>query len=373
MIENEYSTSEIASKIFDLNFNKKKDPGYGLEPDIGSERNINPHNCLKTMLKSRTKDLYKNEKLFKILNSIDKNSIVLLSDNQIPKKTQMTHSGLIQYIYIAWAKELGVILSPDMLFFTIISEFQCEIFHNPETYRKLFTDSQTKKMIIINALTVDSLMSVLSNLAPNHELFDLVTKTTFSTAPAFFDKIMGITFADMASPFYEYCMTRCGIPKISIEGTREDWNKLSISIEKLQTILKNMSNKMDKYLETVIQTIKNIINATFVNPDIQFLKNIFNYRKNPICFSGHSPVVTKGWIRNFYLDTPGEISEYRSHLNCLAYNDKDDPENILYYYYASGLTSSYIVDGFLRPEYTIWHCQIIHPEANLIYDCIASN
>lgn len=78
--------------------------------------------------------------------------------------------------------------------------------------------------------------------------------------------------------------------------------------------------------------------------------------------SGHAKVITDGWIRNFYIPKDfyndeayyeDYVQKYPSHFNCLAYSNEDDPNNILYYYYTCGLSSSRIVDGYLYSEYHI--------------------
>lgn len=352
-------------RIFDLNFKGEPDPGSGIKHEITQ------HHGLRLLFDSR-------KKINKLIHPIDENSIIMLDHSSIPEKTHFTHSGLIQYIYIAWARELGVVLSPDMLFFTIISEIRSDIIGNPKIYRELFTYESEKKDIVLTSLTIESLMEVLSKIVPSRTLFDLATKTSFSTSPPFFDKVMGIIFADMASPYYNYLDTMCGIPKISIEGTLDDWNKLLICVKELRKIFKEIM-RLDSYLNNILERIKWIIDATFFKKkgddtmNKKYFREIFNYRKNPMCGSGHWPIITEGWIREFYITNYNEIDDYPSHLNCLAYSNRDDPDDVKYYYYSSGLTSSRIDGEFLRPEYTIWHCKIVHPEAKTIFNVIASN
>ena len=60
-----------------------------------------------------------------------------------------THAGLIHYFHYCWAKEYGCVLRPDMIWYTIVSNFVELVLKFPEKFRSLFTDSPEKKDIIL--------------------------------------------------------------------------------------------------------------------------------------------------------------------------------------------------------------------------------
>ena len=338
------------------------------------------HTWLQSMFYAKSKLDYLT-KTYDIEKSIDEKSIVILPDSIISDRMDATHQGLMQYVYHAWAKELGVVLKPDILFYTVISEIKNQIMKTPDKYQNLFTGSSKKENIIVFDLTIGELMSVLGDIVPCKELFNLVTKTNFSTEPLYFKQVMGITMADMATSYYCYTTTMCGIPKVIVLGSEYDWMNLTNVVLDLKNIF-NHCKILSKYLSEVFETLNNLVSAAFVTNNNKFFENMFIYYKNPVCASGHAPVIIDGFIKNFYIgyydndNFTGHsqtINRFPSHLNCLPYDNKDDPNNIKYYFYACGLSSSRIIDGYLCPEYNIAHCELIHPEKKLIFDVLASN
>jgi ethanolamine utilization protein EutP (predicted NTPase) len=166
---------------------------------------------------------------------VKEDDIKLLDGTDITFKGSVANNrtGLIQYLFYVWAEELGCVIRPDMIFFTIMSEIKNHIVDHPEAFRSIFTKSQDKTTIILVNLTVESLMSALSKIIVNKDLFKVVTQTSFASAPELFRKTMAITMADMGSPLFDYATTKCGIRSIQVLGTDEEWDNLLASIDEL--------------------------------------------------------------------------------------------------------------------------------------------
>lgn len=333
-----------------------------------TNKNIKSEDFLKIMLQSKSKN-FDNGYLIKEINS---ETVQILDNSIMSEKTDATHCGLMQYIYYAWANELGVVLKPDVFFYTIISEIRDQIVCNPENYREIFTKTSGKQKLEIYELTIEKLVDCLKDHIPNQQFFDIITKTSFTTAPTHFSQVLAITMADMATPYYDYITLSCGIPKITVLGKKIDWLELILSVLKLRKIFLNSS-----IINTYLVKVSNLIDKfylAFINKNDKFFENIFTLVKNPMCGSGHSPVVINGWICDLYINNPEYINAYPSHLSCLPYMDEDkhNPNNNSYYYYTTGLTSSQIIDGFLYPEFNIQHCMIKHKKAEKIFNILAS-
>lgn len=318
---------------------------------------------LKTMVYARSK--------FPNFTISTKDSLRILDDTIMSDKMDATHAGLIQYIYNAWARELGVVLKPDIFFYTIISELKEKIIDDPISYHDLFTKVDKKEDIVVINLTIERLVVALKERIQNQELFNIITQTTFSTEPKHFKKVVGITMANMATPFYTYISTKCGIPVIAVLGSEMDWQVLLMAVIDLKKIFSNLTI-ISQYLLKVMELINNFIKSVFKNKNSDFFKNMFTYQKNSRCESGHSPVIIDGWIRDLYIEKHDWLRNYPSHLSCLPYKNRDDPKNVKYYFYACGLTSSRIVDNFLYPEYNIIHCQLMDNNAEEIFDILAN-
>jgi hypothetical protein len=60
----------------------------------------------------------------------------------------LLHKNLMHYLTLAWYNHFSVVISPDMIFYTIMCELAVQIKSEPDAYRHLFTDSTTKKELI---------------------------------------------------------------------------------------------------------------------------------------------------------------------------------------------------------------------------------
>jgi len=340
-----------------------------------------------------------------VVNKLTMDSFLLLNTSIITPKTDHIFGGLIHYVYTCWAKDRGVILTPDMIFFTIVSELKEFALSNPKKFQHLCTDSDTKEPIKVVKhqtqrvsiltcplrdkvnLTIDKLIDALRENISHTDLFDLITNTTFSTAPTHFQQVMSIAVADMAVPYYEYISSSCKLPSVTVRGTFSDWTKLQKAINKLADIflagdttalvepaIAPNSDRgdpvIDKYLIKQQQLIQNIMDAAFINLDTKFFSEIFSHESRTSHTS--EPVIIKGWIKNFYVNQPQHIHGYSSHTTCLSYTD-DNEINPKYYCYLSGLTTGVDIGGDICPHYDIYHAQIIGPDSEAIYQTLTNN
>ncbi|CAI2358302.1 Domain of unknown function (DUF4419)-containing protein [uncultured virus] len=331
-------------------------------------------------------------KLAKTLGTVTDDNFKLIESSTISTKIDYTQQGLAQALFIAWANEHGFALGPDMLLSTVISEVVAAVCDKPNDFKHLFTASQSTGKTVLNlseGLTIDSLIKHLSQHIPNKQLVDITTNTTFSCAPPHYSQVMGIALANMASPYYEYWSTMCGLPMIRLLGTDEDWLRLHTRLLELADVFSSQVDPesaecwvnplafyhldslkfMKQYIQRAASTVQDIIKAKADN-DAEFFKGIFSYRANPKCGSGHDDVLMDGWIRTFYRSQRNLMSQYPSHINCLPYIDKTSDVPV-YKVYVAGLTSSQVEDGILYPEYNIGHFIIDHDEAETLYKILA--
>lgn len=231
--------------------------------------------------------------------------------------SDITHGGLIGYLYYCWAKEIGVELRPDMLYYRLISEIAHDVLKRSEEYRSIFTDSNEKKTIMIQTigeyeLDPETLVAALKNLVPNKEFLNLIVNTKFASEPDGAQLARNIVFCQMGIPYYSYMTCLCGIPSVKVEGTLDEWMLLYNNINRLIALLKGINHITD-FIQQYNNIIGNIIYFSFgqkVNDlklmysnGIDFYKDMFNNDENPRCGSGHVPDIIHGWILKLYLKT----------------------------------------------------------------------
>lgn len=283
------------------------------------------------------------------------------------KQGDYTHTGLIQYLAIAWANEKGIILRPDMFHHQIVCEISKNVIENPEMYRSLYTQSSEKTTIEIITMGDDNefislLDKELEKSVPNKEFKKLFTDIKFKSEPDSYEIVKRICFSHSATPFYNYMRTLCGYPSISIPDALEDWILLYDFIVKIATIIKNeckyvskYSWKTDKtppivnYLIKCASHIKEIIDCYFDNEKIkEKLQNIFYIEDDYKCGSGHdSPYNVYGWITDFYVEHHSTLNEYPARLPYLPYKFTSKGN----YSIVTGLTSSKLKENILEAEY----------------------
>ena len=364
------------NNTFKLHTKKKNNPNIEKMDEY-----LGPHSWLKSLYIDRSRqslfsfdDIEKLEKYnqtrFKIDLSINESSVVVLSDSIVANTIDATHSGLIQYVFESWCRELGVVLTPDIIFYTIISEIKNAISCYPEKYQQLFASNNDP--INDDNLTIDSLVNQLKKNMPCPELHELITSISFTTSPAHYKQVLGIVLADMACPYYDYAKPMCCIPKVAILGSEKDWQKIITCSQDIKNILSSYSTVLITYLDRVIKIINKIIAARFQKKDTSFLKKMFIYNKDKLaCVSGHDDIKLDGWIKHLYfINDENYIKNYPSHFNCIPYTNSKNSKNHHYFFYACGLSSK-IDKGFLKPEYNIAQCEIIDPHKKHIFDTIS--
>jgi hypothetical protein len=257
------------------------------------------------------------------------------------------HTNYMEYLQMAWGGHYGVIMSPDIFWFILLNESASHIKNNSEHYRSLFTTASEGKVDIVvptadpQLISLDLIASELKRLVPT-DIDTFLPEFTTSTVSSKF--AFKAAFADAMTPYYNYMMLLCGIPKIEIQGTLEDWNKLSDGIDKLKSLL-NKDENISAYFDKVQNISKSII-SNFESPSAEFWKNMFSLER---CGSG-GQVDVKGWIVDLYIEKPrpAYVNNFPTNTAKVPYKLINTGQNFELSY---GLFSSNIEDGFLVPDF----------------------
>lgn len=259
------------------------------------------------------------------------------------------HNNYMGYLERCWADHLVAVITPDIIWYTILCELTLLIAEQTETYRHLFTDSQEKKTITVLTgdpvvMPLDSLISELKKLVPTDVNLFLPNFSTSNERSIFAGYA---AFCDMVSPYYNYCMYACGIPRIDVRGTKEDYAHLSdswLKIYQLLSKIKGADFDTFKWATKIMSLLPNISN-NLENGD--FWQKMFYLDE---CGSG-SDVEVQGWWRDFYRKQPSVAypDNFSTHVSNVSYkylpNDQD-------YIMKSGLFFSNLEgEGILVPEF----------------------
>ncbi len=252
---------------------------------------------------------------------------------------KVMHRNYLSYLESCWRNHYGAVVSPTILWNMVLNNLAYKVNKTPDAFRKYFTETKEGKQEIIveqggNLISVDLLIAGLQGKIPSGMIEDCFPDLSTDNEKS---KIADYTaFLDMVSPYYNYSMLLCGIPKIKVLGEKGDWLKIMWALGKITSAVPEFA----KYLLGVANKIAVICDETCD------FSQMFSLER---CGSG-SQVEVSGWIRDFFIEQP-RVSYPENFISCISkidyhcYNDGRD-----YRLYA-GLFTSEIEDGYIVPAF----------------------
>jgi hypothetical protein len=253
-----------------------------------------------------------------------------------------THAGMLFYLHACWQKDKAVVLRPDMIWFTIVSEVAQMIVKRPDDFKHLFTDAAEQKQTIAHSIPqaastscIDEAALVAAMEAKMAEpLFaDAIMGPSFASAPPGAGRAIAIAMLGACCPFYQYRSTFCGIPAVDVKGTQVEWEQLRQAIIRLMDFppRPRSGSQIDdiRYLPWLSQAadvVQQIITNRFATVSERkaqaFFKNIYAFGENAKCGSGHDRAIVRGWAASFYLRGEGsDLLSYNLHAHVLPHDN----------------------------------------------------
>lgn len=256
------------------------------------------------------------------------------------------HRNYMEYLQVCWDGHLGVVFTPDILWYTILCELAQIVKENPDGYRHLFTNSPERQEISVfsdsdTVMPLDSLSKSLSNTIPSDSTAFLPEFTTSSKRS---QSAFQLCFCDMASPYYDYSMYCCGIPYVDVRGSKDDYIKIISNLENIAKLFVfSSSGEIVKYFKRLISLTQEIL-ENLESPE--FWSNIFFLQR---CGSG-SDVEAYGWWTRLFLKTPSVkyVYNYSTHLSSIEYTNLNTQKQ---YVMSGGLVVSNMQGDFLVPDF----------------------
>lgn len=261
---------------------------------------------------------------------------------------EITHMNYLMYLCQCWKRHYGVIISPTILWNMVLNNLAYKVNKTPDVFRKYFTESDEKQDICVeqgdNLIDTKLLIAGVASKIPSEILDHVFQEYSTDTEKSIIANYTA--FLDMVSPYYNYFMYLCGIPKIRVLGTQRDWSLFATACQCIYDHIPEFK----EYLDTVVNRINSIYEDECIYGDI--------FRLNR-CGSGSQAEVA-GWITDFFIEQP-QVTYPENFISCISkidyhnYNDGKD-----YRLYA-GLFTSTIEDGYLVPEFDNMYFQKVNP------------
>jgi hypothetical protein len=259
------------------------------------------------------------------------------------------HANYMEYLETAWANHYGVVMTPDIMWHTLLSEAVQIVAEDPKRYATLFTETPDQKQTIIIrtpelvVMPLDVLIYSIKKLVPTNTDAFMPEFTTTTDAARF---ARYASFADLVSPYYNYMMLACGIPYVDVRGTKDDWQKVSDCWQVIAGLLPGH----EEYFASV-QKVLRVIPLNLDNPT--FWLDMFRLEK---CGSG-SQTEAFGWFTDLFRNQPQHVryvENFATHLAKVCYKQIDTNKKYEMYH---GIVNSRLEGDCLEPDFAsfIYH------------------
>lgn len=211
---------------------------------------------------------------------------------------QTQRNAFLAAIHHAFADHRPLVLSPDHIWLLICQGFAAHVNHHAETLRRYFVTHQGKKVLEVQrpnfvkgnphndwqGVVTDFRDQIQQHLGANQNL----VVAEFSTTTPIEQTAFEITLMDAMKPYFDYAVTLCGIPEITLEGTADDWYKLAEQAQHFRAF------ECGKWISAITPLLEQFVNAAEGNVDVEFWNSIYKLEN----VSG-GPYIT-GWIIKFF-------------------------------------------------------------------------
>jgi hypothetical protein len=226
---------------------------------------------------------------------------------------------LLGALHLAFADHRPVCLSPDIIWLTLTQGLANHVNMNAEKLRRQFVQHDGKLKLEVrrdgfvkgspenpwSGVFSEFSQKIKEHIGPAHELIVADYSTTGPVERAASEVVL----LDAMQSYFEYKVyTLCGIPRIMLEGSAEDWESLGRRVQQwsrfdLEWWVKPLQPILDQFAAAVRGRI-----------DKEFWDSI--YKWNGAEGSGTEPYVS-GWILTFfpYLNSGGSTLEQNSWIN----------------------------------------------------------
>ena len=258
--------------------------------------------------------------------SVDYDETPLIK-NSLLKYTGCSH-GLYEAILHAYNKHQHLRLTPDDIWLTIAQGVSRHINLNAEKFRHYFVNHEGKERIVIfagdilrfneNHLLKGDWLEVVNRLVVETdqavEKVDIKTllECDFSTTTKNSLTASRIVLLDTVKAYFSFGGTMCGIPKVTLEGTLEDWLKVQEKVIRLR----QLNLDFDFWLDKLEPVICKLIETYKGKVDEEFWAKIVSEQ-----FFGSGSHEIGGWVLAFY-----PYKKNGNKMNCDSFEPEDIPD-----------------------------------------------
>jgi hypothetical protein len=214
-----------------------------------------------------------------------------------------SENGFVWAVVHAYSHHHNLVLRPEDVWFTILSQLSFFVVAHSEELRHLFVSHKDKKHLeIISNDTMETVdfgeMALEMTKLMEEHVVDPDLRSwimpAFSTTTASDEAVAAILMMGSMQKYFKYQFTlRCGIPSVTLLGEREDW---ALMVTKLAR-LAQLGDEPARFAQLLRPVLNNFV-ASFDNPEapdvLSFWSKCADRRGG-----GSGPTYLTGWISVF--------------------------------------------------------------------------
>lgn len=203
---------------------------------------------------------------------------------------------LIDAVHVAFSQHRPLTLSPDDIWLVIAQGFSHHIAENADVLRHLLVRHRGRHQLVATVadLSPASFKHAISSFSTQireatHPVLHETLVCDFSTTTPAIRTASEVTLMDSFSSYFAYVMyCVCGIPKIAIEGSLDDWQRIRARIEVLETY------GLAWWISRLRPILDEFVLAASGHPTLEFWKAIYKPAES---YGGHA---VTGWITDLF-------------------------------------------------------------------------
>ena len=205
----------------------------------------------------------------------------------------------------AYKEHRPITISPDIFWLLILQAFSNHISSNPEKYREMFINFIGQKELLVSRTDLNFYEMTSNNweeIFPEfdrqisdytgEEIVKILTPEFTTTTPVSL-AVGQLTIMSAMKHYFKYKtkVSGCGFPYITIEGTIDDWTKITNKLEDLAKY------EFNWFTEIVIPIIQKIIQTLKGNNNTEFWKDMLRIKDK---YGVYDPSFVDGWFASFF-------------------------------------------------------------------------
>jgi len=212
-------------------------------------------------------------------------------------------NGFVHTVTEAYNSHRALIIRPDDVWLAILVQFNFFVNGNAELLRKNFVSHEGKEKLTITSVgnrhSVDfAALSRQMTLLMESKIVDPHLREwimpTFSTTSATDTTIYAMVMMASMKAYFSYKFSlMCGIPRVTLEGTKKDWEEIASRLEKLE----DYGEDAKSWYRVLRPVISRFVSA-YDDPNSlelrDFWKKVAHYEGG-----GSGPTYLSGWITAF--------------------------------------------------------------------------